>query len=355
MSVSVDLLKCYALQSFPRQATTAFNGCLAKRFRVVTSAVLTIIVIASVCGPAHATQSGFEKTCAGFADDPVLSALWTGTTQDATKFASSLAEVPRLSLKGTALATRDPRPETDSKPSLESIFGVSSHGPREVVLASFHQESSAVVLSPHLLATVAHALSPDSVDVNVKQGSITTVPLRISQMTITVYGDQDTNGIPADIAHKNEQYDLALVQTSPHAALVPLRYPTALSYGTGDPANPTGGLMAGDCVAAIVPVRNARHQSTGAHRLAVGKVLAKAPVAVNSMTQTKLNVNMFTTDVDVQPGDSGSPVLALQADKPVLVGLVAATMYPVATFTYVTRIDPLLAFANALRQSPGNS
>jgi V8-like Glu-specific endopeptidase len=72
------------------------------------------------------------------------------------------------------------------------------------------------------------------------------------------------------------------------------------------------------------------------------------------MTQTKLNVNMFTTDVDVQPGDSGSPVLALQAGKPVLVGLVAATMYPVATFTYVTRIDPLLAFANALRQSPGN-
>jgi len=84
--------------------------------------------------------------------------------------------------------------------------------------------------------------------------------------------------------------------------------------------------------------------------LAVGKVLAKAPVAVNSMTQTKLNVNMFTTDVDVQPGDSGSPVLALRQDQPVLVGLVAATMYPTATFTYVTRIDPLLAFANALSQ-----
>jgi V8-like Glu-specific endopeptidase len=72
------------------------------------------------------------------------------------------------------------------------------------------------------------------------------------------------------------------------------------------------------------------------------------------MTQTKLNVNMFTTDVDVQPGDSGSPVLALQQDQPVLVGLVAATMYPTATFTYITRIDPLLAFANALRQVHNN-
>jgi hypothetical protein len=42
-------------------------------------------------------------------------------------------------------------------------------------------------------------------------------------------------------------------------------------------------------------------------------------------------------------------VLALRAGKPVLVGLVSATMYPTATFTYVSRIDPLLALANALR------
>jgi hypothetical protein len=355
VSVSINSFECYDLEAFSKREKTAFNKCLAEGLRVVTSAMLTIIVIASVHGPARAAQHGFDKTCTGFADDPVLSALWTDTTQEQTKAAAALAEVPRLSLQGTALATRDPQPEVSSKPSLESIFGVSSHGSREVVQTSFYQQSSAVVLSPHLLATVAHALRPDSVDVHVKsQGSITTVPLRVSHMTLTVHGDMDTNGIPADIAHQNERYDLALVQTSPHTALVPLRYPTALSYGTGDPANPTGGLRAGDCVAAIVPVRNGRRQDTGAHRLAVGKVLAKAPVAVNSMTQTKLNVNMFTTDVDVQPGDSGSPVLALQAHKPVLVGLVAATMYPVATFTYVTRIDPLLAFANALRQSPGN-
>lgn len=317
--------------------------------------MVAMMIAASVYGSAGAAQIGFEKTCAGFSDDPVLSALWTGTAKGQATAAASLAEVPRLSLQGTALATRDPQPEGGRKASLESIFGVSSHGPRELVQTSFHQESSAVVLSPHLLATVAHALTPDSVDVYVKsRGNVSTVPLRVSHMTIMVHGDRGTNGIPADIAHKNEQYDLALVQTPSHTALAPLRYPTALSYGTGDPASPTGGLRAGDCVAAIVPVRNTQPQHTGTHRLAVGKVLAKAPVAINHMTQTRLNVNMFTTDVDVQPGDSGSPVLALQAGKPVLIGLVAATMYPVATFTYVTRIDPLLAFADALRQSPGN-
>ena len=83
----------------------------------------------------------------------------------------------------------------------------------------------------------------------------------------------------------------------------------------------------------------------------LGKVLAKVPVAMSNLTQIKLNVNMFTTDLAVQPGDSGSPVLALQAGKPVLVGLVAATMYPTAAFTYVSRIDPLLALADALQLS----
>jgi S1-C subfamily serine protease len=102
-------------------------------------------------------------------------------------------------------------------------------------------------------------------------------------------------------------------------------------------------------VAAIVTSRNDKADDTGQDRLVLGKVLAKVPVATNNLTQTKLNVNMFTTDLAVRPGDSGSPVLALRAGKPVLVGLVAATMYPTATFTYVSRIDPLLALADALQ------
>lgn len=102
-------------------------------------------------------------------------------------------------------------------------------------------------------------------------------------------------------------------------------------------------------MAAIVISRNDQASDIGQDHLVIGKVLAKVPVATNNLTQTKLNVNMFTTDLVVQPGDSGSPVLALRGGKPVLVGLVAATMYPTATFTYVARIDPLLALADALR------
>jgi S1-C subfamily serine protease len=151
------------------------------------------------------------------------------------------------------------------------------------------------------------------------------------------------------VAHVNTQYDLALVQADKNQSLQALPYPGVLSYGTGDPERPTGGLGAGDCVAALVTSRTERVYDTGQDRLVVGKVLAKVPVATNAMTQTKLNVNMFTTDLAVQPGDSGSPVLALRGGKPVLIGLVSATMYPTAAFTYVSRIDPLLALAEALK------
>jgi hypothetical protein len=267
--------------------------------------------------------------------------------------ASMMAEVPRLALQGYALAIRAPQADAAAVTSLESIFGVSPHGSRTIVETSFYQESRAVVLSFRILATVAHALTPDSVDIQVGSRSIvSTVLLRVTRKTIKAYGTTGEEGVQAHVVHTNEPYDLALVQTLSPAALQPLPYPAVLSYGTGDPANPSGGLNAGDCVAAIVPVRDAQNRDTGVHRLAVGKVLAKAPVAVNNMTQTKLNVNMFTTDVDVRPGDSGSPVLALQGGDPVLVGLVAATMYPAATFTYVNRIDPLLAFVNALSHTP---
>jgi hypothetical protein len=119
-----------------------------------------------------------------------------------------------------------------------------------------------------------------------------------------------------------------------------------------DPEKPMGGLQAGDCVVTLVTARTEKAYDTGQDHLIIGKVLAKVPVATNYLTQTRLNVNMFTADLAVHPGDSGSPVFALKAGKPVLIGLVSATMYPTATFTYVARIDPLLALADALRLAP---
>gem|GEM_PF-2304198 len=305
-------------------------------------------------GMAAADPAGFAQHCSGFAQDPLLGPLWPDTSKPGveTRTTGLTAMVPRLSLRGTALATYEPRHIGQTTPTLEAVFGLAPGAQRALTEAPFSQDTRAVVLHPNVLATVAHALTPDVVEVHVAQQHIVhTVPLKVTATTLVARTAPEGEGVPAQVAHVNGHYDLALVQTDKNALLQPLPYEAVLSYGTGDPEKPLGGLQAGDCVAAMVTARNGQTDDQGTDRLVLGKVLAKVPVATNSLTQTKLNVNMFTTDLAVQPGDSGTPVLALRAGKPVLVGLVAATMYPTATFTYVSRIDPLLALAEALQLS----
>lgn len=335
------------------QEERADHGKDTSYFCVLGIVTLLVLSLAwGVQGVVGGEPAGFTQDCSGFAQDPLLDELWHGTPALGSEqpSASPAAMAPRLSLRGTALATYEKQREQQMGSTLEALFGMSQGAQREIVETTFYQEARAVVLSPHVLATVAHALTPDVVEVRVGQhGNVQTVPLQVTQMTVLAHVAPSDTGVAARVAHINESYDLALVQASEQGMLQPLPYPTALSYGTGDIAHPTGGLQAADCVAAIVTARGHEAHDTGAQRLVVGKVLARVPVATNSMTQTKLNVNMFTTDLAVQPGDSGSPVLALRGGKPVLVGVVSSTMYPTATFTYVSRIDPLLALADALR------
>src|SRR6266571_8817267 len=326
------------------------NSCWPQRLGAVVLCVLSLA--GTVPGVAAPDQPGFTQQCSGFAQDPLLGPLWPGTLEQAGEKRSTAltAMVPRLSLRGMALATYEPRKAAPTVPTLEAVFGIVPGAQREMIETSFSQDARSVVLHPHVLATVAHALAPDVVDVHVaQQPTVQTVPLRVTSMTVVVRATPGEEGVPAQVAHTNTPYDLALVQADKNRILQPLPYSAVLSYGTGDPERPVGGIQAGDCVAAIVTSRTDKAYDTGQDRLVLGKVLAKVPVATNNLTQTKLNVNMFTTDLLVQPGDSGSPVLALRAGKPVLVGLVSATMYPTATFTYVARIDPLLALADALR------
>lgn len=335
------------------------RGCAStpKRSRWPVIGVTLLCVLNLVCttpGYAATEPPGFANNCSGFAQDPFFGPLWPGVSEPKEERHSSIlaAMVPRLALRGKALATYEPRKVGPTAPTLEAVFGLTPGAQREIVETPFAQDARGVVLSSRVLATVAHALTPDIVEVSVAQQSkVQTVPLRVTSMTLVARTAPDEEGVPAQVAHIHASYDLALAQADNQRSLQTLPYPAVLSYGTGDPEKPTGGLQAGDCVVTLVTSWSGKAHDTGQDHLVVGKVLAKVPVATNSLTQTKLNVNMFTADLAVQPGDSGSPVFALQGGRPVLIGLVSATMYPTAMFTYVARIDPLLALAEALRSA----
>lgn len=297
-----------------------------------------------------ATAETFGSDCSRFSYDAFLGPLHL-TPSLAEHHPQLAAMMPRLSVRGTALATYAP-PEPGQAPgSIEAIFGVNTTSRRNVIQTTFEQEARAVVLSSRVSATVAHALTPNSVAVQVPgMETINTVPLAVTKTEVRIAAYPGAETVATRIAHINEQYDLALMQPAQGQFSGTMAYPAVLSYGQGDPRHPSGGLEAGDCVATLTFRRDEQGTDTGVDQLVLGKVLAKGPVATNSLTQTKLNVNMFTTDLAVQPGDSGSPVLAIRDGQPVLVGLVAATMYPTALFTYVSRIDPLLALADALQE-----
>src|SRR3989441_66665 len=290
---------------------------------VLGAALLCVLRLAwTAPGYAAPEPPGFTPNCSGFAQDSLFGPLWPVTSEQKRGRRSSVlaAMVPRLTLRGKALATYAPRQVGQTAPTLEAVFGLTPGAHRDIVEVAVAQ-----------------------------QANVQTVPLRVTSMTLLARTMPDEEGVSAQVAHVNTPYDLALAQADSPQSLQPLPYAAVLSYGTGDPEKPTGGLQAGDCVVALVTAWNGKAHDTGQDHLVIGKVLAKVPVATNYLTQTKLNVNMFTADLAVQPGDSGSPVFALQAGKPVLVGLVSATMYPTAMFTYVARIDPLLALAEALR------
>lgn len=295
----------------------------------------------------EAPTKTFTSDCSAFSRDAFLGPLHSRKSPAPPQLA---AMMPRLSVRGTALATYASPNPLQPRGSIEAIFGVNMASKRDVIQATFEQEARAVILSSRVSATVAHALIPNSVTVQIPgQETMNTMPLVVTNTEVGMASYPGAESVAARIAHVNEQYDLALMQPLYGQFPGTMNYAAVLSYGQGDARNPTGGLEAGDCVATVIFTRDAQGTDTGVDQLVVGKVLAKSPVATNSLTQTKLNVNMFTTDLAVHPGDSGSPVLAIRNGQPVLIGLVSATMYPTALFTYVSRIDPLLALASALQ------
>src|SRR5262249_23916880 len=147
-------------------------------------------------------MTGFTQNCSGFAQDPLLEGLRSGTReQGVQKQAAAVAAMgPRLSLYGMALATYEPRKARKTAPTLEAVFGMVPGTQREIVETPFSQDARAVMLHPTILATVAHALTPDVVDVHVaQQASVQTVPLRVTSMTAMARTTPDVEGVPAQV------------------------------------------------------------------------------------------------------------------------------------------------------------
>jgi hypothetical protein len=95
---------------------------------------------------AAADPAGFARHCSGLAQDPLLRALWPGTSESGVETRATVltAMVPRLSLRGTALATYEPRPMGQTTPTLEAVFGLVPGAQRAITETAFSQDARAV-------------------------------------------------------------------------------------------------------------------------------------------------------------------------------------------------------------------
>ena len=95
---------------------------------VLGAALLCVLRLAwTAPGDAAPALTGFAHTCSGFAQDPLFGPLWSGTSEQRERRHSSAlaAMVPRLTLRGKALATYEPRKVGQTAPTLEAVFGLS--------------------------------------------------------------------------------------------------------------------------------------------------------------------------------------------------------------------------------------
>ena len=175
---------------------------------VLGAALLCVLRLAwTAPGYGAPEPPGFAHNCSGFAQDPLLGPLWPGTPEQKGERGSSVpaAMVPRLTLRGKALATYEPQRVRQAAPALEAVFGLTPGVQREIVETPFSQDARGGVLSPHVLATVAYTLTPDSVEVSVaQQTKVQTVPLRVTSMTLVARPAPGEEDVPAQVASASE-------------------------------------------------------------------------------------------------------------------------------------------------------
>src|SRR5262245_65912499 len=158
------LRRCLTESRLPAQYTCVLPQCgripTPKRscWPVLGVALLSSFFLAWTA-PAYAASEppGFAHNCSGFAQDPLFGPLWPGTSEQkgGRRSTALAAMVPRLALRGKALATYEPRKGGQTAPTLEAVFGLTPGAQREIVEPPFAQDAPGAVLSPHVLAPVA--------------------------------------------------------------------------------------------------------------------------------------------------------------------------------------------------------
>ena len=201
-----------------------------------------------------------------------------------------------------------------------------------------------------LVVTAAHVVYPSKVELRLHQhASTVSSVVTVEQTTVRVGGSDSTNGIPAEIVHLSHRFDLAILRPHIPESLHAFPYRASATWWHELTGEASSLLRAGNCIAVLAAKRDANQAALPGTTVHTARVQAPHAVSFEPSVVAGLNPNTATIATPLLPGDSGSPVVAFDAGKPVLVGVVTATRHPFEPMSYISRIDPLLPMLEALQ------
>lgn len=272
--------------------------------------MLSVLLVLSLTVPAWALDvAGDTKLIPGFEEQT------TGVNTSQT--------ITTVTVSGTGLGLY---PGEDGKPH----YGYGYFG----------GQGSGFIVNNYII-TAAHVVNPTNVVIRMPSGEQYNGPIvNVKDIQISV------GGSPARVFSINVELDWAILVFDGPAPwfqnwtvkLTETYYYLLTIFGFVAQNN----LHEGDMVVAVVRVRDAEGNRTLLSEVRIGKIIADKPVVPPGYEDNLpwFNLYDFTIDVELYPGDSGSPVIGFVDGVPYVIGIARAGAHINGVcYSYATRID----------------
>jgi len=197
---------------------------------------------------------------------------------------------------------------------------------------SFLLQGVGFVIKGGYIVTAAHVVHPTQVTVNTNRyARYIDKPIKILQRSIIITEDTEVNqiehGIYAEIYYLDIDHDIAILKFEPNNIYSPVPYKLVktselVEGGFGDHYSL---LQPGDSVAIIARCRDKEKDWDYGFEIRYGKVTSAGIEGLPKNVIPAFNMNDFTMDIKIYPGDSGSAIFAFSLGEPVIIGVARAT------------------------------
>ncbi len=195
-------------------------------------------------------------------------------------------------------------------------------------VTTWKAEGSGYVLKDGFVVTAYHVIYPNSVVTPTGPSvSFRSAPFRVLTTNILLW-DFSSTPYPATVWWADPLQDIVILQYPPNPALSSPGYSitdqiTAHKYPYPVPPD-TYGMEQDDALVMVTHKRDEKDDLLPEYVVKRGKVLSPYPVLEDEGATVSLSIWDFIIDIQVETGDSGSPVFAFYQGKPVLVGILNA-------------------------------